>query len=470
MLTLSAGRLASATGGEVVAGSPDLMVNGFVIDSRATVPGCAFVALRGERVDGHGFVGAAFDAGARVAVVSHWDDELAASVLEGRHGDHAVVLVADTEGALTQLAAYQRSRLHCHVVGITGSTGKTTTKDFLAAALATRYRVVATKGNRNNELGVPLTLLDAGVDTDVLVVEMGMRGPGQIEELCRLARPTAGLVTNIGQTHMELMGSQEAIVLAKGELVRCIPADGAVFLNGDDELTRGLADIAAAPVTWYGMEPDSDVRASDLEVDESGHPTVTLSAGEESARVRLPMPGRHNAYTAAAAAAAALWMGVPLEEIAAAFEQVQVTDMRMQVFTTAGGVTVINDAYNASPTSMRAAITALADMKTGGSRYAVLGDMAELGTLAELAHFKLGEEVARSGIEGLVTVGDLARRIGDGARVAGMDPDAIRPCATIEEVSEVLDDLLAPSDVVLVKASRSVGLERIVEGILRPHA
>jgi UDP-N-acetylmuramoyl-tripeptide--D-alanyl-D-alanine ligase len=470
VLTLSAGRLAATTGGDVVYGSPDLMVNGFVIDSRQAIRGSAFVALPGEKVDGLGFVGAAFDAGARVAVVSHWDGEVARAQLEGRPGDHAVVLVADTAAALTALAAYHRSRLHCRVIGITGSTGKTSTKDFLAAALGARFRVVATKGNRNNELGVPLTLLDAGADTDVLVVEMGMRGPGQIESLCDLARPDAGLVTNIGQTHMELMGSQEAIVAAKGELVRCISADGAVFLNGDDSLTRELASASAASITWYGVTEGVDVRASDLEVDESGCPTVTLAAGEESARVRLPVPGRHNAYTAAAATAVALWMGVPLDDIAAALEQVTVSDMRMQVFTAANGVTVVNDAYNASPTSMRAAVAALADMKAEGSRIAVLGDMAELGTLSELAHFKLGEDVARSGIEALVTVGELARHIGDGARVAGMDADAVRACASVDEASEVLDDLARSGDIVLVKASRSVGLERVVEGILNPHA
>jgi UDP-N-acetylmuramoyl-tripeptide--D-alanyl-D-alanine ligase len=469
MLTLSAGRLAEIVGGEVVHGPADAMVNGFQIDSRTVTAGCAFVAIAGERVDGHAFVPAALAAGARVAVVSRWDEEMAEAVGAARAGEAAVVRVGDTEEALRTLAGYHRSRLHCPVVGITGSTGKTTTKDFLAAALATRLRVVATKGNRNNELGVPLTLLDAGADTDVLVVEMGMRGSGQLGVLCEIVRPTLGLVTNIGQTHIEVMGTQDAIVAAKGELVRCVPPSGRVFLNGDDALSRRLEEVSAAPVTWYGTNEDVDVRAHDLEVDGDGRPTVTLTVGEESVTVRLPVPGRHNAYTAAAAAAVAIHLGVPLADVATGLEHVTVTDMRMQVFTAANGVTVINDAYNANPTSMRAAISALADIRTQGRRIAVLGDMAELGSLSELAHFKLGEQVAHSGIEGLVTVGALARRISEGARAAGMESASVRPCSSMQEASEVLDDLLTSGDTVLVKASRTMGLESVVEGILRPH-
>lgn len=469
MLTLSASRAAAVTGGEVVLGSPDAVFTGAEIDSRAVVAGCAFFALPGERVDGHAFVAAALAGGARVAFVSRWDDAISAEVSAAAAPSSAVVRVGDVTSALESLAVHHRARLTCPVVGITGSTGKTTTKDFLAAALAARFSVVATRGNRNNELGVPLTVLEADADTGVLVVEMGMRGPGQIEQLCAIVRPTVALVTNVGQTHMELMGTQEAILRAKGELVRCIPEDGAVFLNGDDVLSRRLADETLAPVTWYGMDKGSNVRVTDLVVDDAGRPEFTLRARRRSARIALPVTGRHNAYTAAAATAVAMHLGVPLDEIADALRAVEVTGMRMEVFTAANGVTVINDAYNASPTSMRAAVVALADIRTGGRRVAVLGDMAELGSLEELAHFRLGEDVARSGIEDLVTVGPRARRVADGARAAGMAPAHVRACASVEEASEVLDDLLEAGDTVLVKASRSMGLERVVEGILRPH-
>jgi len=467
MVTMSAARLAELVTGEVVSGMPQTVFSGVEIDSRSITRGMAFFALPGERTDGHAFVGAALAAGARVAVVSRFDVTVAA---QAGASDAAVVLVSDVAGALRALASHHRGTLRCPVIGITGSTGKTSTKDFLLAALGPDRGVTATQGNRNNELGVPLTVLSAGNKTGVLIVEMGMRAEGEIERLCSTARPTAGIVTNIGQTHLETLGSQEAIARAKGELVACVPASGRIFLNGDDARSRSLEARSAAPVTWYGTGASVDVRATDLSVDEYGRASFTLIAGGERASVTLPLPGRHHAYTAAAAAAAALYLGVPLAEIAERLADVEVTGMRMQVFVAANGITVVNDAYNANPTSMRAAVDALADMRAHGSRVAVLGDMAELGSLTELAHFRIGEAVARSGIEALVTVGPRAKRIAEGAVAEGMPAESVRPCANADEASEVLDDLLDPGDIVLVKASRSMGLERIVERILATDA
>jgi len=253
-------------------------------------------------------------------------------------------------------------------------------------------------------------------------------------------------------------------------LVACVPADGRVFLNGDDHWSQTLEARSSAPVTWYGLSEGVDVRAADVEVDEAGRPTMTLVTAEDSVRTRLAVPGRHNAYNAAAATAVALALGATLEEIASGLARALTSDMRMQVFTSAGGIVVINDAYNANPTSMRAALATLADIESEGRRIAVLGDMAELGSLTELAHFSLGEVAARSGVDLLVTVGDRARHIADGALAAGMETRSVRPCTGVEEASEVLDDLMVAGDVVLVKASRCMELERIVEGILNPHA
>jgi UDP-N-acetylmuramoyl-tripeptide--D-alanyl-D-alanine ligase len=470
MVRMSAARLAELTCATIVAGSGDTVFEGVEIDSRTVPVGGAFFALPGEHVDGHDWVPGAFRAGAKVAVVARWDEDAATRAAEAARGEAAVLLVDDTAEALRVLATAYRSSLRCPVVGVTGSTGKTSTKDFIAAALQAGRRVVATRGNRNNELGVPLTLLEADNRTDVLVVEMGMRGEGEITALCALARPTLGVVTNIGQTHIEVLGSQDAITRAKGELVACVPADGRVFLNGDDEWSRELASRALAGVTWYGLSEGVDVRATDVEVDEAGRPTLTLVTADGSVRTTLPVPGRHNAYNAAAASAVALFLGATLDEIAAGLSIALTTDMRMQVFTTAGGVVVVNDAYNANPTSMRAALVALTDIATEGQRIAVLGDMAELGSLAELAHFSLGEAVGHSSVDLLVTVGDRARRIADGAIAAGMLSSSIKPCANVGEASEVLDNLAAAGDVVLVKGSRCMELERIVEGILSPHA
>ncbi|HEY5516840.1 MAG TPA: UDP-N-acetylmuramoyl-tripeptide--D-alanyl-D-alanine ligase [Coriobacteriia bacterium] len=469
MVTMSVARLAELTSGTIVAGTGDLVFTGVGIDSRHTPAGGAFFALPGDRSDGHVWVPGALGSGARVAVVSRWDDTAAAVAASASSGEFAAVLVPETAAALRSLASANRASLRCPVIAITGSTGKTSTKDFVAAALGAGRSVVATRGNRNNELGVPLTLLEADNATDLLVVEMGMRAEGEIAALCAIARPTIGIVTNIGQTHLEALGSQDAIVRAKGELVACVPSTGMVFLNGDDERSRSLAAASSAPVTWYGLSEGVDVRASDIEVDETGRATFTLTADVGSITVSLPVPGRHNAYNAAAAAAAALYLGTTLDEIAAGLAAAVTTDMRMQVFTAATGVVVVNDAYNASPTSMRAALATLVDMRAAGRRIAVLGDMAELGSLTELAHFSLGEVVARSGIDVLVTVGARALRIADGAVAEGMEPSDVRPCEGVEEASEVLDDLLAPGDLVLVKASRCMQLERIIEGMLNPH-
>ncbi|MDI6693365.1 MAG: UDP-N-acetylmuramoyl-tripeptide--D-alanyl-D-alanine ligase [Anaerosomatales bacterium] len=466
---MSAERIAEATQGQLVAGDGSVMANGLSIDSREVQPGNAFVALVGEHADGHDFVRAAVDAGARVVIVTRADEPVLEAVAGSRHPEAAVVLVADAVAAIQAMAAYHRSRLTCPVVGVTGSTGKTTTKDFMRAALATTFKVVASEGNRNNELGVPLTIFEAGADTGALVVEMAMRGPGQIAELAAIARPTHGLVTNVGLSHVGVLGSQEAIAEAKGELVEAIPESGAVFLNGDDAWTERLRERARARVVTYGTSEECDVRAEEIAVDEDGLPVFTLVAGDARASVKLPVLGKHNVYNALAAAAVALDLGVELERVVNGLAEARMSGMRMDVFESASGVTVINDAYNANPVSMRAAISALMDTRAAGKRIAVLGDMAELGSLAELAHFQLGEEVGRSGIDVLVTVGTLARRIAEGARAEGMGPDAVRPCATPEEASEVLDDLLEAGDVVLVKASRVMGLERVVEGIIRPH-
>lgn len=469
MLRLSVERLVEVTGGRLLAGNSDRMVNGLAIDSREVEPGNVFVALRGERVDGHAFIPQAIDAGARAVLVTREDDAIVGAVRSSRDPDAAIVLVEDAIDAMHALAAYHRSRLLCPVIGVTGSTGKTTTKDFLRAVLSSAFDVVATEGNRNNEIGVPLTIFAAGPTTGALVVEMAMRGAGQIARLAEMARPTHGLVTNVGLSHVGVVGSEQAIADAKGELVEAIPESGAVFLNGDDAWTEHLARKARARVVRYGLSEECDVRGADVSVDEDGFPVFTLVARDAAWAVRLPILGKHNVYNALAAAAVALQLGMELEQVAQGLERVQSSGMRMDLFESATGVIVINDAYNANPTSMRAALSALRDITVPGRRIAVLGDMAELGSLSELAHFQLGEEVARSGVDVLVTVGRLARRIAEGARAEGMDLDSIRPCATPEEASEVLDDLLEPGDAVLVKASRVMGLERVVEGIIQPH-
>jgi UDP-N-acetylmuramoyl-tripeptide--D-alanyl-D-alanine ligase len=464
MVVTDAQTIARVTVGELVAGDASAVASAVTIDSREAVPGCAFVALAGERRDGHAFVGDALAAGARVVVVSRDDAGVRDAFSQAARRDTALVKVAEGAGALAALARYNRSRLKCPVVGVTGSTGKTTTKEFIFAALSRGREVIATAGNRNNEIGVPLTLLRADLDTGAVVVEMGMRGSGQIRDLCAVARPTLGLVTNIGATHMELLGSEERIATAKGELLECLSPSGHAFLNADDEWTPRLRGLSKAPVTTYGMREDADVRARDIATDERGRVSFTLDTPVGDARVTLGIPGRHNVYNAAAAAAVGLYLDPDLDRIVSGLEGACAPPMRMEVFETADGITVVNDAYNASPTSMRAALAALGDIQ-GERRLAVLGDMRELGSLADLAHFRLGELVARSDVDRLVTVGALARRIAEGARAEGMPSGNVHSVEDAAAATALVRGMAQPEDVVLVKASRVIGLEAVVEGL-----
>ena len=468
MLTLALETLVGVVGGELLFGDPATMINGLATDSRHVEPGNAFIAFPGEHVDGHSYIHDAVSLGARALLVTEEPDAIADKLQAAAEREVAAVRVADALGAVQALAAYHRGRLFCPVIGVTGSTGKTTTKDFLHSVLTRSSRVVATEGNQNNELGVPFTILRAGADTDVLVVEMAMRGMGQIADLCDIALPTAGLVTNVGTSHIELLGTQDAIREAKGELVRAIPPEGRVFLNGDDSKTDKLMEDADAEVILYGLDERCCVRAIDVELDKESRPSFTLRSSAGDREVALLVPGRHNVYNALAAAAVALWLEIPIDEIVCGLQEAHAGDMRMQVFQSATGIQVINDAYNANPSSMRAAIETLAGIETTGARVAVLGDMAELGSLTELAHFRIGEEVARLPIDRLVTVGHKASRIADGAAAEGMDREMIHRCDSALDAAELVSEMANMGDVVLVKASRVMGLEVVVERIVEP--
>jgi UDP-N-acetylmuramoyl-tripeptide--D-alanyl-D-alanine ligase len=336
--------------------------------------------------------------------------------------------------------------------------------------LATQMRVVSTHGNRNNELGVPLTVLQAGSDTDALVVEMGMRSIGQIARLAEIAQPDVGLITNVGTSHIEILGSQDLIARAKGELIAAVPPQGAALLNGDDAYSELHAANARASVTLYGLGEKCDVRAVDIELDEMSRASFQLISPQGDVRVKLGIPGRHNVYNALAAAAVGLRLAVPLDKIAEGLAGAVMTEMRMETFSSASGVTVINDAYNANPTSMRAAIETLASMAALGRRIAVLGDMAELGSLTELAHFELGVFLAEQPIDLLVTVGPKAKRFADGALAENRSAETIMSCDDASEAATLLEELLEAGDVVLVKASRVMGLEQVVERIVNPSA
>lgn len=462
--------LVEQTDGILLFGEPSWIVSGLAIDSRRVEPGAAFVAFSGEVTDGHDHLDAAIENGSRALIVTVGSEDLSEEIFErAAASETAIVQVEDALRAVQDLARAHRRRLRSTVVAITGSTGKTTTKDLVKAVLAAKYRTLATEGNQNNELGVPLTILAADANTEMLVVEMGMRGAGQIAELCDIAEPDHGLVTNVGTSHIEILGSESAIASAKGELVESLKPEGRAYLNGDDARTAGLSVRSTARVTTYGLGSTSDVYATDIDLDEMSRPsfTATLASGE-SHGIHLTVSGRHNVYNALAALAVGEALDVPIEDMATALSNASMTAMRMEVFRTAGGLTILNDAYNANPTSMRAAIDTLAGMRGEGRRVAVLGDMFELGSFSELAHFRLGGYVADAGIDLLVTVGPLARRIAEGAKASGMAAEAVHPCEDVFDALDLLGEKVGVDDVVLVKASRAMSLERVVEGLVNP--
>ena len=449
----------------------DAPICGFTWDSRTVTKDCAFIAMPGERVDGNDFAIRAVQAGARLVLGTRQPDAKVRAILAELGAGH--IVIQDGPSCLRAFAAVQRMELHdTIVVGITGSCGKTTSKDMVAAVLATQLRTVATQGNRNNELGVPATVLDASEDTQALVVEMGMRGLGQIRDMCSFVKPRIGLITNVGVSHMELLGSRENIARAKGELIEALPLSGScAILPAQDEYSIFILDCydpnRERDLLLYGFSDDSDVRGTGLTLDQLGCASFTLELPDgTSAPVHLNIPGQHNASNALGAAAVGYRLGVSIENIVKGLESVQAPSMRMQVQRRSDGLTIINDAYNANPDSMRAALRSLVSMDCSGKRIAILGDMGELGDDALQFHRQVGEYIASLPVDALYCLGELAACIAAGARDAGMDAALIHGCADKPGILEALRESLQPDDIVLVKASRSMGMEEIVKGLM----
>jgi len=470
---LTGGRLHGATGDERVTGSVEF-------DSRAVTPGGLFVALPGERVDGHDFVAAAMASGAAGVLAAREVDAPAVIVPPVQAVSSSYVLAADTEGAgagvLAALAVLARHVVDTLVadgllvVGITGSSGKTSTKDLTAHLLEGLGETIAPPGSFNNELGHPWTALRATPSTRHLVLELSARGPGHVAALCRVAPPRIGVVLNVGSAHLGEFGSREAIAQAKGELVEALPAGaagGVAVLGADDPVVAAMADRTDARVVHAGRAPEATVRAADVTLDDAGRASFRLVTPAGEAPVTLGLHGAHHVDNALAAAAVALEVGLDPATIAARLGSAAPRSRwRMELTERPDGVRVLNDAYNANPESMRAALATLASM--GGRHTAVLGVMAELGDDAPDAHTAIGREVARTGVDRLVVVGsgdtgDAVARLHEAAAEAGVDsrivPDAAAAAAAVA-------DGVAPGDVVLVKASRSAGLERVAETLV----
>jgi UDP-N-acetylmuramoyl-tripeptide--D-alanyl-D-alanine ligase len=439
VIELTGAEIAELTKGD---GLVDAEVSGVAIDSRAVQPGDLFVALAGEHADGSRFVDQALAAGAAAALVRRGEEG------PGR------IAVDDPLEALGVVAREVRLRSRAQVVGITGSTGKTSTKDILAALVAPHATVVASRQNENNELGVPLTLARIEVATEVAVVEMAMRGLGQIGYLAAMARPDIGIITGVGPVHLELLGTVEAVALAKAELLQALAAGGtAVVPHGEPLLGPHVAGLdPRVTVVTFGSDPGADVRLLSFHAgDGAGQAEIELRGRTLQVPVNFTAP--HNAVNLTAAAAAYDALGLPLDGLAEGAGHIAFSRWRGEELELAGGGLLIADCYNANPTSMRAALEHLTEVAGGRRRVAVLGEMAELGPDADRYHAEVGEVAARLGIERIVAVGPRARAYGGSW------------FGTVAEAGEALSGLIEPGDAVLVKASRSMGLEALVEAI-----
>lgn len=464
MIPLSIDEIADMVDGRVAGAERATIVTDVVVDSRAAGPGAMYVAIVGERADGHDFAAAAVESGCVVVLCSR--------ELVGPHGPLPCIVVDDPVLALGRLAArVRRDRLTAKVVAITGSSGKTTTKDLLASVLASAGPTVSPLGSFNTEVGLPLTVLSADEGTEFLVVEMGMRGLGHIGYLVDIADPDVGVVLNVGSAHLGMLGSREAIADAKAELVAGLRPSATAVLNADDPLVRTMSAATPAAVVTFGESADAIVRALDVRLDERARASFVLTdtrgGRDASARVALQLVGEHNVSNALAVAATALSLGVPLAEIALALsEATSVSRWRMEIMDAPGGYTVINDAYNANPESMRAALKTLAALSVGRRSWAVLGEMRELGATSQDEHDAIGRLAVRLDISRLVCVGEGTRVMYLGAANEGSWSDEAAHVPSIQAAIDLLQAEVRPGDVVLVKASRSVGMEVVAQAIL----
>jgi UDP-N-acetylmuramoyl-tripeptide--D-alanyl-D-alanine ligase len=446
--------LVRLTGGRLLARS-DRPIRGAAVDSRLVEWGQVFVALPGERTDGHEFVADAIGRGAAAVVVTR------PVPMPAAFGDVTVVRVADGVAALGALATGWRARFEPLVVGVTGSIAKTSTKEAIAAVLGARLRTLRSEGNQNNEIGLPLTVLRLGPEHQAAVLEMGMYVGGEIAELARIARPRIGVVTAVQPVHLARIGSIEAIEAAKGELLEALPRDGTAVLNADDRIVRRMERRTVARVVTYGFDESADVTAEAVQSAGLRGMRFVLRAGGERAAVAIPSLGRLSVHNALAAAAVGRAAGLSLADIAAGLATGWSAPHRAQVVR-AGDVVVVDDSYNASPRSVVAALDLLAGLP--GRRGAILGEMLELGDASEDGHRAVGEAAAKS-LDWLVVVGREATPIAEGAVDSGMDPGRITIAADPEAVLATLPPRLRAGDVILVKASRGIGLDRLVDGL-----
>lgn len=443
--------IVKATGGKLLSGEADTPVKDIITDSRKLSEGMFFVPLVGENFDGHDFIDEAFRLGA-VGVVTQKEIPLPK---EG-----AVILVKDTKKALWDIAHAHRMKFDIPVVAVTGSVGKTTTKELIHAVMSEKYKTLKTKGNFNNEIGLPLTLLKLREKHQAAVVEMGMSALGEISNLTRIAHPSVGVITNVGTSHIEKLGSVQGILRAKLEIFEGFTDEDQAVLNADDLLLFGAKHQIACPILYYGIyNHAAQVRGENIVYEGEEGTDFDITYEGHTVHVRLDQPGEYMVYNALAAVAVGLTLGISMEEAVAGLKHYVPEKMRMNI-KRKNGLTVLDDCYNASVMSMNAALGILVNMKNP-RKVAVLGDMFEMGSYAKEGHLTVGREVAKCAVDLLVAIGDNAKYYAEGARAEGMKEENIHYFETKPQALEFLKEALMPKDAVLIKASRGMQMEAI---------
>ncbi|HOJ52812.1 MAG TPA: UDP-N-acetylmuramoyl-tripeptide--D-alanyl-D-alanine ligase [Syntrophales bacterium] len=456
--TFTVKEVLDTTGGTLISGRPDSTFTGITIDSRRVEGGELFVAILGKRLDGHDFVPEALMRGARGVIVQ--------KELSGIQHEAAVILVSDTTKALGDLAHAVRGRFGGPVIAITGSSGKTTTKEMVVSILERRKQVHKTEGNLNNLIGVPLTLFGLADGQDVLVLELGTNQPGEIARLAEIVSPTIACITNIGPAHLEGLGSLEGVAREKGALFNFLGPDGTAVINRDDPFLREMGEKLACRVVTYGRMKGAKVTLEkEVKMDKTGS-FFRLVVEDRSQEVVLPIPGAHNVSNALAAAAIAWAAGATMEDIVAGLEEMRAVPGRMEIVALENGVNLINDVYNANPASCEAALNTLKQMMGEGRGFVILGDMLELGEEAPERHRFIGELLTGINIEKAYLKGDLVRFIAEGAREKGWGEEKITFFGEVREVVGDISRLLKPGDWILVKGSRGMKMEEVVRALV----
>lgn len=457
MISFNCAQLAKAVKGRLLWGSSDQVFTGVTTDSRKVEQGHLFIPLAGEKFDGHDYIEQCFKAGAAVCLTEKWIPQT---------DNAAAILVDDTARALRDLAAWHRNKYTAPVVGITGSVGKTSTKDMIYCVLARQYEVLKTQGNFNNEIGLPLTLLNLENKHEIAVIEMGMSGFGEISRLTAIAQPQIAVITNIGVSHIEKLGSQQGILKAKLEILEALKPEGLVLLNGDDPLLKELAGKLNFKAVFYGMNSGQDYKAENYESLGEAGTRFTVRIENQTYSVAIPVPGVHNVYNALAAIAVGIEMNIPMDIIIEGIASYSPGNMRQNIVTYKG-LKIINDAYNASPQSMQAAINVLEELCVKTRGIAVLGDMLELGGMSEELHYSVGNFIKDKKIDYLITVGSASENILQAVVNSGSSAISLKHFRSNSEALEYILSIAEKGDFILIKGSRGMKMEQIADGIMK---